>query len=219
MEGQDERTFLCSYQRTRGYGSLSNFHVSTKSYRTIIQHQITPNDTLQGLVLKYNTSMSEIKRLNRLWSNESLYLKEYVEIPIYDEILEKGHALDRSTNVKNHRCYEESKKSQGIDGESLQDIFKRIDMNIRKTTYSVNKLTENSTKKLGCILLKIIPTYFQITRFGSLKIINLLDEGFEMEFTRSKPGCKESTFNCNSSRLQNAYQNQSTVSSYSLDSL
>lgn len=89
--------------------------------------------------------MSEIKRLNRLWSNESLYLKEYIEIPIYDEALEKGRTSDRSTNVRNDRCYEESKKSQHIDGESLQDIFKRIDMNIRKTTNSVHKLTENST--------------------------------------------------------------------------
>lgn len=88
--------------------------------------------------------MSEIKRLNRLWSNESLYLKEYIEIPIYDEILEKDHASDISKNM-NSQCYEESKKSQNIDGESLQDIFKRIDMNIRKTTYNVHKLTENST--------------------------------------------------------------------------
>ncbi|KAM3722082.1 LysM and putative peptidoglycan-binding domain-containing protein [Dirofilaria immitis] len=142
MEGQDERTFLCSYQRTRGYGSLLNPHVSTKTYRMVIQHQIRPNDTLQGLVLKYNTSMSEIKRLNRLWSNESLYLKEYVEIPIYDEILEEDCMLDKCTNVKNN--HEESMKSQDIDEESLQDIFKRIDMNIRKTTNRVHKLTESS---------------------------------------------------------------------------
>uniref|UniRef100_A0A8R1TLY7 LysM domain-containing protein n=1 Tax=Onchocerca volvulus TaxID=6282 RepID=A0A8R1TLY7_ONCVO len=150
---------LC-YQRTRGYGSLSNPHVPTKTYRTIIQHQIGPNDTLQGLVLKYNTSMSEIKRLNRLWSNESFYLKEYVEIPIYDEILDGDYISDRSINVKNNRG--ESIKSQDIDGESLQDIFKRIDMNIRKTTKSVHKLTENSTA-------------------------GLLAEGFKMEFMQSKP--------------------------------
>ncbi|EJW77149.1 LysM domain-containing protein [Wuchereria bancrofti] len=145
MEGQDERTFLCSYQRIRGYGSLSNIHISAKTCRTIIQHQIKPNDTLQGLVLKYNTSMSEIKRLNRLWSNESLYLKEYIEIPIYDEIFEKNCASDKPISVKKDRCYEESKKSQDINEESLQDIFKRIDMNIRKTTDTVHKLTENST--------------------------------------------------------------------------
>ncbi|VDM91424.1 unnamed protein product [Litomosoides sigmodontis] len=125
MEGQDERTFLCGYQRTRGYGSLSNLQ------------------------------MSEIKRLNRLWSNESLYLKEYVEIPIYDEILEKDHASTISKNIKNNRRYEESKKSQNIEGESLQDIFKRIDMNIRKTTCCVHKLTENSTADLLAGDLKI----------------------------------------------------------------
>ncbi|KAL3997775.1 LysM domain family protein [Acanthocheilonema viteae] len=185
MEGQDERTFLCGYQRTRGYGSLSNLHVSAKSYRTTIQHQIKPNDTLQGLVLKYNTSMSEVKRLNRLWSNESLHLKEYIEIPIYDEIFEKSHASYKPTNLKNYRCYEESKKSQDINGESLQDIFKRIDMNIKKTTFNVHKLTENST-------------------------VDVLAEGFKMEFTPSKPDCKIKnchSLNCNSSGFQNAYQN------------
>uniref|UniRef100_A0A915PQY0 LysM domain-containing protein n=1 Tax=Setaria digitata TaxID=48799 RepID=A0A915PQY0_9BILA len=147
MEGQDERTFLCGYQRTRGYGSLSNIHVSTKTYRTIIQHQIKPNDTLQGLVLKYNTSMSEIKRLNRLWSNESLHLKEFVGIPIYDEVLEKSCSLHRSID-EGDRCCGESLKLQHTSGESLQDIFKRIDTNIRKMTSSVHKLTENSAADL-----------------------------------------------------------------------
>ncbi|KAK6105208.1 LysM domain family protein [Brugia pahangi] len=181
MEGQDERTFLCGYQRTRGYGSLSNIHISAKTYRTIIQHQIKPNDTLQGLVLKYNTSMSEIKRLNRLWSNESLYLKEYIEIPIYDEIFEKNHASDRPISVKKNRCYEESKKSQNINEESLQDIFRRIDMNIRKTTDTVHKLTENSASDFFA---------------GS----------FKMELARSKPN-GEHSFDCHSSGFQNeAYQ-------------
>ncbi|EFO28271.2 LysM domain-containing protein [Loa loa] len=185
MEGQDERTFLCGYQRTRGYGSLSNLHISAKTYRTVIQHQIKPNDTLQGLVLKYNTSMSEIKRLNRLWSNESFYLKEYVEIPIYDEMFERGRAMDRPMNVKNDRCCEESKKSQDIDEESLQDIFQRIDKNIRKTTNSVNKLTENSTA-------------------------DFLAEGFKMEVTRNKPECRikdRRPFNHSSGFQNEAFQN------------
>ncbi|VDP20999.1 unnamed protein product [Onchocerca flexuosa] len=157
MDDQDERTFLCSYQRTRGYGSLSNPHVPTKAYRTIIQHQIGPNDTLQGLVLKYNTS-----------------------IPIYDEIIEEDCISDRSINVKDNRG--ESIKSQDIDGESLQDIFKRIDMNIRKTTNSVHKLTENSTA-------------------------GLLTEGFQMEFMQSKPEGKINN-RCSLSRHSSGYQNE-----------
>lgn len=88
--------------------------------------------------------MSEVKRLNRLWSNESLYLRKYAEIPIYDDDLKKGSALV-PTNVENDLYSKELKKCQDIDEESFQDIFRRIDMNIRKTKGSVHRLTESST--------------------------------------------------------------------------
>ncbi|VDN05200.1 unnamed protein product [Thelazia callipaeda] len=155
MEGdQEERTFLFGYQHTRGYGSLSNPQTSTKAYRTIVQHHIGPYDTLQGLVLKYNTSlegvlplliqMSEIKRLNRLWSNESLHLKEYVDIPIYDEVSEQFPNSARSLTITGNSLDKTSSKSKEMDSESVNDIFKRIDMNIRKTTDNVYKLAKSS---------------------------------------------------------------------------
>lgn len=58
MDGQDEHTFLCSYQQTRRYGSLSNPPLPSNTYRTVIRHLVKPTDTLQGLVLHYNTSVS-----------------------------------------------------------------------------------------------------------------------------------------------------------------
>uniref|UniRef100_F1LEW0 LysM and peptidoglycan-binding domain-containing protein 2 n=2 Tax=Ascaris TaxID=6251 RepID=F1LEW0_ASCSU len=137
MEENDEHTFLCGYQRARGYGSTSRPQTSTRRYSSIIRHQVEPTDTLQGLVLRYNTSMSEIKRLNRLWSNESLYLKPYINIPIYEDKPTSSETNSR-TESPSLKAIEEHTST-----ESVQDIFRRIDSNIKKTTSKVKRL-ENS---------------------------------------------------------------------------
>ncbi|VDN19083.1 unnamed protein product [Gongylonema pulchrum] len=137
-DAEDEHTFLCGYQRTRGYGSLANPHASTRAYQTIIRHQVEPTDTLQGLVLKYNTSMSEIKRLNRLWSNESLHLKESIDIPIYDVRWQNASSRPFRGDWSGGESTEKG------SAESVQDIFRRIDTNIRNTTTIVHKLSKNS---------------------------------------------------------------------------
>ena len=58
MEEHDERTFLCGYQNSRGYGSTSCLQTCKKRYRTVVRHKVEPSDTLRGIVLKYNTSVS-----------------------------------------------------------------------------------------------------------------------------------------------------------------
>ncbi|KAK5582379.1 hypothetical protein RB653_003962 [Dictyostelium firmibasis] len=45
-------------------------------------HQLTPKDTLQGLALKYNVKVNDIKRLNNMWTQDSLFIKKTVLIPI-----------------------------------------------------------------------------------------------------------------------------------------
>ncbi|KHN77211.1 LysM and putative peptidoglycan-binding domain-containing protein 1 [Toxocara canis] len=139
MEEHDEHTFLCGYQRTRGYGSTSRPQSSTRRYTSVVRHQVEPTDTLQGLVLRYNTSMTEIKRLNRLWSNESLYLKPFINIPIYEINASSSEASSR-TESPSLRTIEEHNNV-----ESVEDIFKRIDSNIKKTTSNVRRLEKNSS--------------------------------------------------------------------------
>ncbi|VDK42319.1 unnamed protein product [Anisakis simplex] len=159
-EEHDEHTFLCGYQRARGYGSTARPQNSTHRYKSIIRHQVEPSDTLQGLVLRYNTSMTEIKRLNRLWSNESLYLMEYVNIPIYEaepiasDSVNINSCVEMDSSQKKIRSQSSSSSSALFFGakslddrqqqhnqgtmneeitESVQELFKRIDSNIDKT--------------------------------------------------------------------------------------
>lgn len=71
-------------QRTRSYGSLVSSSLSPARQRRI-EHKVQPGETLQGLSLKYGVSMEQIKRANRLYTNESIFLKESLFIPVLTE--------------------------------------------------------------------------------------------------------------------------------------
>jgi len=79
---EDETTFLCGYKGLRRYGTTSSAGAKKPSYSTVIKHRVLPSDTLQGIALKYGASTTEIKRLNKLWSNDSIHLRETLNIPI-----------------------------------------------------------------------------------------------------------------------------------------
>ncbi|XP_069031076.1 lysM and putative peptidoglycan-binding domain-containing protein 1 [Embiotoca jacksoni] len=64
--------------RTRSYGSL----IRSPVHQRRIEHTIQPGETLQGLALKYGVSMEQIKRANRLYTNDSIFLKKSLSIPV-----------------------------------------------------------------------------------------------------------------------------------------
>lgn len=167
----DEYTFLCGYQKIRRYGStgteLSSPGSSTSSNNfstiypiKIVQHTVQSTDTLQNLELKYNSSMYEIKRLNRLWSNDSLHCKSQLNIPIYDNSsnnINSSFSMPLTIqNVDANECLTKkrrklsktatSKRQQlpqvnEIDyGESPNQFFKRIDLNLKNSQKLVKKL-------------------------------------------------------------------------------
>ncbi|KAI3360734.1 hypothetical protein L3Q82_012976 [Scortum barcoo] len=80
--------------RTKSYGSLIRSPVSPVSplRQRRIEHKIQPGETLQGLALKYGVSMEQIKRANRLYTNDSIFLKKSLSIPVMSD-------LDRQSNV------------------------------------------------------------------------------------------------------------------------
>ncbi|KAI4811784.1 hypothetical protein KUCAC02_014659 [Chaenocephalus aceratus] len=51
-----------------------------------IEHNIQPGETLQGLALKYGVSMEQIKRANRLYTNDSIFLKKSLSIPVLSDL-------------------------------------------------------------------------------------------------------------------------------------
>ncbi|XP_060905776.1 lysM and putative peptidoglycan-binding domain-containing protein 1 [Labrus mixtus] len=79
--------------RTRSYGSLVRSPLSPVRQRRI-EHKLQPGETLQGLALKYGVSMEQIKRANRLYTNDSIFLKKSLSIPVLSDLNHCGNGLD-----------------------------------------------------------------------------------------------------------------------------
>jgi len=85
------------------YGScVRSLQKSTVTYK---KHAIGSSDTLQGIALKYSVSTEELRRINKLYSSDSLFLRTFLLIPIetakapVKEDCSKSRA-DASTNHK-----------------------------------------------------------------------------------------------------------------------
>ncbi|CAB1431147.1 unnamed protein product [Pleuronectes platessa] len=70
--------------RSRSYGSLVRSPRSPVPQRRI-QHELQPGETLPGLALRYGVSMEQIKRANRLYTNDSIFLKKSLCIPVLSD--------------------------------------------------------------------------------------------------------------------------------------
>jgi septal ring factor EnvC (AmiA/AmiB activator) len=96
------------------------------------------------LPFRYNTSMFEIKRLNRLWSSQSLYCKPEVLIPIFDADPNSSNDSLRSaqSNVIRPKLkkLEEEKTTEKKQDESLDQMLKRIDSSMKMTKKAVKRL-------------------------------------------------------------------------------
>ncbi|XP_032991929.1 lysM and putative peptidoglycan-binding domain-containing protein 1 [Lacerta agilis] len=72
---------LLQGSKTRSYGSLVKT-VSSPARERRLEHRLEPADTLQGLAVKYGVTTEQIKRANRLYTNDSIFLKKTLYIPV-----------------------------------------------------------------------------------------------------------------------------------------
>ncbi|XP_004389612.1 lysM and putative peptidoglycan-binding domain-containing protein 1 [Trichechus manatus latirostris] len=84
---------LLQGSRARSYGSLVQSVCSPVRERRL-EHELAPGDTLAGLALKYGVTMEQIKRANRLYTNDSIFLKKTLYIPILTEPRDLFNGLD-----------------------------------------------------------------------------------------------------------------------------
>ncbi|XP_074661469.1 uncharacterized protein LOC141914087 [Tubulanus polymorphus] len=62
------------------YGTTKRAAISRTE--TYIHHKVEKDETLQGIALKYGVTMEHIKRANKIWTNDSLYLRDELLIPL-----------------------------------------------------------------------------------------------------------------------------------------
>ncbi|XP_071451110.1 lysM and putative peptidoglycan-binding domain-containing protein 1 [Hetaerina americana] len=77
--GREEKRYIGGFAKSlKKYGSTCN-HM--KPQERLIKHTVSKSDTLQGIALKYGVTMEQIRRINRLWASDSLFLRESLLIP------------------------------------------------------------------------------------------------------------------------------------------
>ncbi|KAI8493725.1 LysM and putative peptidoglycan-binding domain-containing protein 1 [Branchiostoma belcheri] len=82
MAGKESKKSLLA---TSGGGKLGKSYGSTKKFTVqerYFTHQVSPSDTLQGISLKYGVTMEQIRRANKLYTNDSLFLRKTLNIPV-----------------------------------------------------------------------------------------------------------------------------------------
>ncbi|XP_066992918.1 lysM and putative peptidoglycan-binding domain-containing protein 2 [Anabrus simplex] len=137
---EETQSIRDSTKALKKYGSTCNHF---KRQEHFIKHVISEGDTLQGIALKYGVTMEQIRRVNRLWASDSLFLREMLLIPV---------PLDLAMNSSNNQLLFDvnSVHSPGTpdssqeEESSISDFLVKIDTSIANTKSQVKKSQGNS---------------------------------------------------------------------------
>uniref|UniRef100_A0A0N4ZR70 LysM domain-containing protein n=1 Tax=Parastrongyloides trichosuri TaxID=131310 RepID=A0A0N4ZR70_PARTI len=164
FDGTSEYTFLFhSTQRYRRYGSCNDLNSQDNHYNinklkriSIVEHKISPNETLQSICLKYDSNISEVKRINKLWNNESFYTRKCIKIPVFINNVSKNNIEVIKDNENEYDCISnnnynnvpiinsnEKSLCKNSSNESIKELFNRIDKNTKKSIKAVMKMEKN----------------------------------------------------------------------------
>uniref|UniRef100_A0A3Q3XF26 LysM and putative peptidoglycan-binding domain-containing protein 2 n=1 Tax=Mola mola TaxID=94237 RepID=A0A3Q3XF26_MOLML len=82
-ESESELSQSLARTKIRSYGSTAS--VTASLGEKYLEHRVTDGDTLQGIALKYGVTMEQIKRANKLFSNDCIFLRNSLHIPVVSE--------------------------------------------------------------------------------------------------------------------------------------
>lgn len=152
--------------RRKSYGSLVRSPLSPVQQRCI-EHKIQPGETLQGLALKYGVSMEQIKRANRMYTNDSIFLRKSLSIPVLSDldscsngvnlVLEDSEEHSAGfASLHNGPTGSSSEKNQDDDRERVseitpEDFFKRLDGLISQSKQAAVQGCQEAERRVAAI--------------------------------------------------------------------
>lgn len=122
------------------YGSTCKY--VSRSGKTI-KHVVQPNDTLQGIALRYGVTTEELKRANRLWTSDSLFLRPWLAVPVLEA---HGGGLGAAPPGGGDGTNGPPREPPLQPDESMTDFLGRIDSSIAR---SRNQLRLLSSTRFG----------------------------------------------------------------------
>ncbi|XP_053182273.1 lysM and putative peptidoglycan-binding domain-containing protein 1 [Scomber japonicus] len=155
------RSSLLRGGRTKSYGSLVRSPLSPVHQRHI-EHNIQPGETLQGLALKYGVSMEQIKRANRLYTNDSIFLKKSLSIPVQlsdcsngvdlaeedSEECAGGASGQNGHTARSNQIKQEDGKER-LSDLTPEDFLKRLDSMINQSKQAAVKGCREAEKRVA----------------------------------------------------------------------
>ncbi|KAM4748166.1 lysM and putative peptidoglycan-binding domain-containing protein 2 [Rhinophrynus dorsalis] len=163
-ESEAELSLSLARTKTRSYGSTAS--VTAPWAESYIEHRVSPNDTLQGIALKYGVTMEQIKRANKLFSTDCIFLRTSLNIPVMSKkssLFNGLGLLDSPENESFDSCTLQAEEpvvdqpdsscmpsspetNQPIvrpDEElSAKDFLHRLDLQIKRSTQAAKRLKE-----------------------------------------------------------------------------
>ncbi|XP_074862767.1 lysM and putative peptidoglycan-binding domain-containing protein 2 isoform X2 [Carettochelys insculpta] len=168
-ESESEAELSQSLARTkiRSYGSTAS--VAAPLAERYLEHRISAGDTLQGIALKYGVTMEQIKRANKLFTSDCIFLRKTLNIPVIPEkpLLFNGfNSLespenepidislcgDRPMTVQEESSsspspQEPEKQLAAPEELSAKDFLQRLDLQIKLSKQAARKLKDEGNRE------------------------------------------------------------------------
>lgn len=150
-----ERIALPACSRTRSYGSLLRPPMSPAHQRRV-EHTLQPGETLQGLALKYGVTTEQIKRANRLYTNDSIFLKKSLSIPVLDELNDCKDCCEEDSEDSEERRSKHGPDHLQEDCKDItdltpEDFLKRLDGLISQSKYAAVQGCQDAEKRISAL--------------------------------------------------------------------
>lgn len=166
-ESDSELSQSLARTKTRSYGSTAS--VTVPLGEKYIEYRVTDGDTLQGIALKYGVTMEQIKRVNKLFSNECIFLRNTLNIPVKSEkhSLFNGLSLEspdsEGSTLQESLCMSQDMgapspppepaapepNTRPVQAEELsaKDYLHRLDLQIKQSKQAARKLKEDGERE------------------------------------------------------------------------
>ncbi|XP_015518858.1 lysM and putative peptidoglycan-binding domain-containing protein 2 isoform X2 [Neodiprion pinetum] len=146
-EMEERMSIRDSSKALKKYGSTAKHMTRNEN---LVKHVVSASDTLQGIALKYGVTTEQIRRANRLWASDSLFLREYLLIPVPGDInASLGNYSILPSGAESSQGIESitspSSITSSIDDESsVDDFLAKMDSSIASMKKEVKRAQGNS---------------------------------------------------------------------------
>ncbi|XP_034936501.1 lysM and putative peptidoglycan-binding domain-containing protein 2 [Chelonus insularis] len=145
-EMEERRSIRDISKNLKKYGSTSKHVIRNDN---LIKHFVSKTDTLPGIALKYGTTTEQIRRINRLWASDSLFLREYLLVPVINNSTATTSQQNNETDnsVEANTCSDPSASAMSLsmnDDGSIDNFLARMDSSIATVKKDIQKTQGNS---------------------------------------------------------------------------